>query len=50
MTKLPKNFTDWLKLMCFLEHLLNEEEITSRTYESMVDALMILKPIEEAGL
>ena len=37
-------YNDWLKLMHYFEHELNEEEITQATYENMVDALMAVKP------
>ena len=37
-------YNDWLKLMHYFEHELNEEEITVATYENMVDALMSVKP------
>ena len=37
-------YNEWLKLMHYFEHELDEEEITLATYESMVDALMAVKP------
>ena len=37
-------FNHWLKLMHYFEHELHEEEITTTTYETMVDALMAVKP------
>ena len=41
-------YNDWLKLMHYFRHELDEEEITLATYESMVDALMSVKPLLEA--
>ncbi len=35
---------EWLKLMNYFEHELNEGEITNATWESMTNALMIFKP------
>lgn len=36
-------YQDWLALMNYFEHELNEEEITQTTYQSMVDRLMTFK-------
>ena len=37
-------YNEWLKLSHYFQHELNEEEITEATYESMMDALMSVKP------
>ena len=38
------DWNDWLKLMNYFEHELNEDEITNATYESMTSTLMTFKP------
>jgi len=40
-------YNDWLRLMHYFEHELSEDEITQATFESMVDALMSVKPWPE---
>jgi len=37
-------YNDWLILLHYFMHEKDEEEITDATYESMVDALMSVKP------
>lgn len=39
-------YMDWLKLMNYFSHELEENEITEATYNSMTDALMTFKPME----
>ena len=38
---------DWLKLFFYFQHESTEGEITERTYDSMMDALMSFKPTQE---
>ena len=38
------NVLSWQKLMNYFEHELDEGEITNKTYESMTDSLMFLRP------
>ena len=37
-------YNDWLKLYHYFEHEYNEDEISLKTHESMVDCLMAVKP------
>ena len=34
----------WLKVMNYFEHALNEEEMTSATWDSLTSAMMVLRP------
>uniref|UniRef100_A0A6M3KYW7 Uncharacterized protein n=1 Tax=viral metagenome TaxID=1070528 RepID=A0A6M3KYW7_9ZZZZ len=43
-------FNQWLKLMHYFDHEFSEDEISEKTYEEMVDALMSLKPWIEDGV
>jgi len=39
--------SEWLRLVHYIDHEYREEEITQSTYESMIDALMYIKPDDE---
>ncbi len=36
-------YNNWLRLMFYFDHELSEDEITTATYEQMVDCLMSIK-------
>lgn len=38
---------DWLKLFHYFQHEVEEDEITEKTFDSMINALMTFKPKEE---
>ena len=41
-----QDYADWLKLLHYFEFELAQDDITEKTFETLVDALMTLKPEE----